>query len=1708
MFPNHRGPSRGPPPGGLRSAPTGFSPRGRAPRGNLSAASASLSPSSSTLSYLAEPINYQTFTDGNAAVAFKSVAKKDETTRARGLEDLVAFADANPNKATGGVEEAVLEAWSRSYPRLSIDESRKVRELAHTCQFAMMKSGRKRMERFIPTVIGPWLAGTYDRDTVVAKAARDGLSSFLTSDDKSIQFYKKLQPQILEYATAALNETPATLCDLRSVKQDVAEAKHARVQYSCLALVMLLFTKLSKDDTDTLAEEYKNFFNSKSVRSSMLSADHALRRISYELYLECLNTRPELIKASVPTLKKFIVEEVQKVGQYSSLVALVKLLHKIAQINPDVWAKDEVHPYVQLKLLLEKGSQNTLATSAHDFWAEFNKLASLFPARAISVEDASGVLTSFQRGLTARDEPRDNAIGGWTAYLSMANRLIGSITPEEARKGLIEAHVLPVFGHFLAPPSASVWDSSSHLPVITNAAFLVSRSAYPDIVGSARNKWAKLASEFSGRMANSLPEVSSNFKSSQEAIANEGERWFSLISSVHESAKKNPAGSQSTNLAEDVLEQPTITILQSAVDLLKKRNYKPFGAAQLLLSAFTRTSYILASDSGKAIVTSLLPLDSRDELALLISSPSAPTLLSCLRASADIAGLREHYQAVYSSIVSTLLDNASAANAVETAKSLAILVSDASDAAHATNRRNDDLQKYLCDSCLAVAQGKSESWDLFNAVFAAKELTLANTKELAKEIVDSITIENKANALSLITALEIIASRVPNWVGDDESLQLDLMSKLLVLVELNNNKKLSAKVLALREILDNNSRNGGGAETNTSNGNLSALLTIIQSNIDNTGPESLEVDTLIEQVKNIVKSDVTSDEDKENLLPDTGAWMTDLQAFLKLGLNASLSLTSALRGAYLLVPPTVNTDGGVNVKRDRHGNTKAARMASYTTKLLGIDGFSISSLPRELQVELLYALYLVSEIGSDQVALDSHDSLWGDLSASLSSENSGFALAAAEEQISSIQSLLSSIVTALSEETTQALIELMLQQTGQLTPIAVYSARALSLVIQTRSSQSGIPSEAYLSKLNLWKVGSSETALGAVAFLAGYGDLLESSKTINTFVNRLVSEVSGLSLDPAKYEKTLTTLVVLNAALGIYEVGQVPAANNRLVFAVKHLTSWFSKETDGENEDGEDAASGESPKSSKMNTRIIAESCWALSRLMPCIKDIYGPHWERAIRFCINLWGVASTVAPENDAPLAYLHASLKLVGTIKTASEDEEASDDLADSMILFGDALWAAARKLLLARAHFPELILARPQPHQIVDDALSRMASQTPVGRLTKTAPYFTMVSSDSRGIQAAGYDFLHRAIPAEQAELSLDTILEKKVAKLPDSLLGLLVETPTLEAYPDDILATFPMRLRTYLLGWKLVFDAFSTASSKVRGDYADQLANAQLLPGLMEFTVDVLGHSVGQPLNLDREGLGEPSEIVEYSLSVADSEADERHLHRLLVHVYFLSLKFLPGVFKAWFMTCRSKQTTKALNSWTAKYFSPMLIEAALDSVAKWSDEQVEAGNGGDDDREMTVSVRKKVRQVVASYEMDETTMSITLQVPENYPIDKVECLGTNRMLVSEEKWTIWMRITEGVIAFSNGSLVDGLTAFRRNVSSTLKGQTECAICYCFISEDKKIPETRCSTCKHLFHKLCLYKWLSTSSQNTCPLCRNLIGLHYGSKTRRTEPIHP
>lgn len=65
----------------------------------------------STLSYLAEPPSFSAISDPNLVVALKNILKKDATTKAKGLEELVAQVQKHPFEQDGGIEEALLDVW-------------------------------------------------------------------------------------------------------------------------------------------------------------------------------------------------------------------------------------------------------------------------------------------------------------------------------------------------------------------------------------------------------------------------------------------------------------------------------------------------------------------------------------------------------------------------------------------------------------------------------------------------------------------------------------------------------------------------------------------------------------------------------------------------------------------------------------------------------------------------------------------------------------------------------------------------------------------------------------------------------------------------------------------------------------------------------------------------------------------------------------------------------------------------------------------------------------------------------------------------------------------------------------------------------------------------------------------------------------------------------------------------------------------------------------------------------------------------------------------------------------------------------------------------------------------------------------------------------------------------------------------------------------
>ena len=1582
------------------------------------------STSSTRLTYLSEPPNLSSISNPNVVVSFKNLLKKDSTTKTKALEELLAYVQSlNPDD--GGVEDAILEAWVQVYPRLSIDNSRRARELSHTFQLELMKSGRKRMEKRIPLVVGTWLAGLYDKDRAVSKAATDGLTSFLNTDEKMTALWRKCQVQIMEYATESVAETPDTLSDERSTTKEDAEAKYYRVMGGSLSLVLNL---LAKADLDKLQEDLDKFLANDSIWSMAAADDSFVRKAVYQLLQSCIETRPEMIRPQLPRLSRILLSDSLKSNQTGSATELVGVLSNLTRSFPEVWGTKK-SPLDRLRVFVEKGSQG----SSWAYWQALDQFLSLLPVGEVPEDVAGNFLKAMRVGISSREEPRANAVFAWACYINAFGRLLDIIEPSLK---FVQENFYPLTRQYLYPtPEGSSWASGGQPKLFRKAWNLVANHGDSALCQSAQDEWKAMADAFVSRMANSLPEVSKDFEKSQKLIADEGDRWFTVVEAILSSpgnAKKNePTRMPMT----DLVVPPSNIILLGAIDLLSRRNYKPFGAASVINSSLATTPRLFDKANSK-VVQSLFPLDNAAKLAVLLQAPACPYLLSCVNALSTIPQQSVAYEKIWNGLIYRSLQ--------EESNPISIITKLISTPSATPLARGDEaLQQFLFDACLNCATGASDAWGLLEAAVSFDSLTPARVETLIRNILDRLEGDGRVPALR---ALESVMQKNASVMSEQEDLHVKAVAKLLALSEIADSS-VSSKATALRGVLDQHA----GSEQRP-------LVEIVQANLDAAGPLSLSIDTLVEQAKTASSAGSPID----SLVPSSNVWMTELHHFLRVP-DRSLALTSSLGGAYFLIKDTGYSRP--NIQRDRVGRSIPVRMAMYMSQLFSSD-LDLSELPLQFRVELLFLLCITIELAGDQMTLGEPTGLWD-------TRHEGAVEADVANFISSGRRAINTIASAangwrdgsLAEDSVvERLIQVMLEQTPEFTPIALYSAKALSGLLQSLSEAHGIPSniEERFVKLDISKA-TPGTVLPAIAFITGFGEALATSATITKLCNKLVSDIAGAF---PSLESSLRVMVLLNACISVYESGAVPVEIRRQIFAIKQMTSW----TDTPDE---------------MSPGLAAETCKGLHRIFPHVSQIYGPYWEQSIEFCITLWEKARR-GDRLAARLPYLHSSLKLMTMMETL---HPKNDDLKEALATHSRAVSEGLIGLL-------KLPHSETQPAKIVDALLCRRATNIPLEHLTDLSSLYGLVASESRDIQTAAFSLLHRAVPAAQSKLSVDALLDKQEARLPDELLSLLLDAPTLEKYPDDLLVRFPTPVRCYLLAWHLIFDTFGASVPKVRDDYLEHLKREGSVGPLLEFMFDVLGHSAAHPLNLDREGLS-ADQIRSYDITVADGEPEEHNMHWLLVHLYYLVLKYAPGLFKAWYLDLRSKQTKVAVASWMQKYFSPLVISEALDEVVDWNTAQEPPAG---DEKELHVKVSKIAKEVTAGYEVDEELAQIAIRVPPAYPLDPVSVVGVNRVGVNEKRWQGWLLSTQGVVTFTNGSLVDGLNVFRRNVVGALKGQTECAICYSIVSSDKRMPDKKCGTCKNLFHRTCLYRWFQTSSQNTCPLCRNPID-YLGSDTK-------
>lgn len=120
----------------------------------------------------------------------------------------------------------------------------------------------------------------------------------------------------------------------------------------------------------------------------------------------------------------------------------------------------------------------------------------------------------------------------------------------------------------------------------------------------------------------------------------------------------------------------------------------------------------------------------------------------------------------------------------------------------------------------------------------------------------------------------------------------------------------------------------------------------------------------------------------------------------------------------------------------------------------------------------------------------------------------------------------------------------------------------------------------------------------------------------------------------------------------------------------------------------------------------------------------------------------------------------------------------------------------------------------PRDITADLLRRELVHVPIESLVNKSDMFSLLAVDCKAIQQTAFELLHRQIPQAQEQVSFDVALSKTTVNLPDELLSVLLEVPQANLVSPISDGKTLLRIRSYLMSWKLVFDHFSSSAVSI------------------------------------------------------------------------------------------------------------------------------------------------------------------------------------------------------------------------------------------------------------------------------------------------------
>ncbi|KAJ1302223.1 hypothetical protein OPQ81_001046 [Rhizoctonia solani] len=578
-------------------------------------------------------------------------------------------------------------------------------------------------------------------------------------------------------------------------------------------------------------------------------------------------------------------------------------------------------------------------------------------------------------------------------------------------------------------------------------------------------------------------------------------------------------------------------------------------------------------------------------------------------------------------------------------------------------------------------------------------------------------------------------------------------------------------------------------------------------------------------------------------------------------------------------------------------------------------------------------------------------------------------------------------------------------------------------------------------------------AIGSVIAARGV-----ESPRLDRWRNDIASRIPGVSISNIN-QIGVPLLRALNCLAPPPDSGIVFIPQQRAVYLVQALQKWMSSDEE-------------------LDTSLEALLIVLLNHLLPILQTVRGAHWE----FILDI--LESNLSVEATTPNLYL--LLQSLRAISVVLDLTLTNEQLKEIWTPRQHDIFQGVLHLFLTFGGDAE----QSEIHDKYSSSLADVIQALPPEQMQPSLfdELLSLVYSDNIPVKVTAHYLARNSV----ARITEQRVLEAAVSALPDDYegqhlaMGNKFELPPglIEKLVSPVSAEGDSLQINLLLAWWLTLEFFENASLKVKQGYLDQLrklnlVKTSLLPCLFGLlNIGVVGE---KPFNLN------PWRVDEFHLALYDKSFSSAQ-SVLAAHIYFRSLKSIPGLIRTWYSECQDRQLFASISTYTKTHFSPVLISQEL---AQFRSSAASASEALADDT-FTLKVAPSVNEISASYAVDEQeAFEVAIRLPSEFPLRAAEVKDVRGVAGMENRRRAWLFGVQNTT--QQGLIYDALVMYKKNVAGHFEGKSECAICYSLISvTDRTLPTKPCRTCKNLFHASCLYKWFNTSHTSSCPLCRSDI----------------